>query len=41
MYYGKWQDFFEIYKTVHDFEMSKRYVPLKEETESTGSLMDL
>ena len=41
MYEGKWQDFFESYKTVHDVEMSQRYVPLKEETESTGSLMDL
>lgn len=38
---GNGKIFFEIYKTVHDFEMSQRYVPLKEETESTGSLMDL
>lgn len=42
MYYGEWQDFFEIYKTVHDFEMNQRYIPFKErETESTGSLMEL
>ena len=42
MYYGQWQDFFEIYKSVHDFEISQRYTPLKkEDMEKTGSLMDL
>ena len=42
MYYGQWQDFFEVYKLLHDFEKNQRYIPLeKEDTEKIGSLMDL
>lgn len=42
MYFGEWSDFFEMYKTIHDFEMNQRYTPLKNnENEQTGSLMDL
>ena len=38
---GNGKIFLKFIKQLHDFEMSQRYVPLKEETESTGSLMDL
>ncbi len=44
MYFGEWQDFYEIYKYVYDFETEKklyRMIEKPEEQEKLDSLLDL
>lgn len=42
MYFGEWQDFFEVYKKVYNFETSKQlYCDEAENEEKIGSIDDL
>lgn len=44
MYFGKWLDFFEIYKNIYNFETTKQLFETEnheEPTEKCGSIMDL
>ncbi|MCI5872149.1 MAG: hypothetical protein PUJ55_00100 [Clostridiales bacterium] len=40
MYFGEWQDFFEVYKKVYNFETSKQLY-CEEEEEKIASINDL
>ncbi len=44
MYFGKWLDFFEIYKNIHNFEIKRQLFQTEnrqEPEETPGSIMDL